>query len=176
MDQPIVNRVAQSKLKTIDLEDFYPSGNRSTIDISQWLLEGMVLVESRFRESIKATDFSKYDNHYVAIICSTDAIIPQWAWMLLQSALQPHVKKMVLGSQELLETILYKEIIDKIDLSEYQDLPVIIKGCSNKPVPLMAYTMLTEKLMPVARSVMYGEACSSVPVYKRKKPTTGRKN
>ncbi len=169
MAEEIINRVASSKLKTFDLEDFYPTGQRSVIDISQWLMEGIVLVESRFRESLNNTDFSIYQDHYVAINCGTDAIIPQWAWMLLQAQLTGIAKKVVHGSREDLETVLYQEIINDLDVSEFEGLPVIVKGCSNKPVPISAYMMITEKLQKVARSVMYGEACSSVPVYKKKK-------
>jgi hypothetical protein len=169
MQEEIVNRVANSKLKTFDLEDFYAPGQRSVIDISQWLMEGIVLVESRFRESLKNTDFSAYKDQYVAINCSTDAIVPQWAWMLVQSELSGIAKKTVYGSMEQLETEIYRDIISTLDLSEFKDAPVIVKGCSNKPVPVAAYGMITEKLQPLARSIMYGEACSSVPVYKRKK-------
>jgi hypothetical protein len=166
--EEIVNRVANSVLKTIDLEDFYPPGERSEIDIAQWLLEGLVLAESRFRESIKNTDFSVYQNHFVAITCSTDAIIPQWAWMVLQAELTGIAQHVVLGSLEDLETELYHDIIKDMDVSAYLNLPTIIKGCSNKPVPLAAYIKLTAKLQGTARSIMYGEACSAVPVYKRK--------
>jgi len=169
MEGEIINRVAGSKLRTFDLEDYYPAGPRSVIDISQWLLEGIVLVESRFRESLKTTDFTVYNNHHVAIQCSTDAIIPQWAWMLLQSELTGIAKTIVYGDLEKLETELYRDIISDLDVTEFQDLPVIVKGCANKPVPIAAYMMITEKLQKVARSIMYGEACSSVPVFKRKK-------
>ena len=166
--EEIVNRVANSKLKTIDLEDYYPAGERSVIDIAKWLLEGLVLVESRFRESVKNTDFTIYKDHYVAIHCSTDAIIPQWAWMVLQAQLTGIAQRVILGSLENLETELYHDVIKDMDVSAYLNLPVIIKGCSNKPVPLSAYTKLTAKLQGTARSIMYGEACSAVPVYKRK--------
>jgi hypothetical protein len=169
MREEIINRVAGSKLKNFDLEDFYPSGNRSQIDISQWLMEGLVLVESRFRESVKTTDFSIYKNHYVALHCSTDAIIPPWAWMLLQSELSDIAKAVVYGNLEDLETFLYKDIIEDLDLSAFENLPIIVKGCSKKPVPIAAYMMITEKLQPIASSVMYGEACSSVPVFKKRK-------
>ncbi|MGB5982638.1 MAG: DUF2480 family protein [Nonlabens sp.] len=169
MEGEIINRVAGSKLRTFDLEDYYLSGQRSVIDISQWLMEGIVLVESRFRESLKTTDFSHYQNHHVAIHCSTDAIIPQWAWMLIQSELSGIAKTIVYGDLEDLETELYRRVILELDVTEFQDLPVIVKGCSNRPVPIAAYMMITEKLQQVARSVMYGEACSSVPVFKRKK-------
>lgn len=164
----IVNRVANSALKTIDLEDFYPSGPRSVLDISQWLHEGLVVVESRFRESVKNTDFSIYSGHYVAITCTTDAIIPQWTWMLVQSYLSNHAQKVVLGDLELLETILYNDLIAALDVSPYENKSVIIKGCSNKPVPVAAYMQITDKLQGIAKSIMYGEACSAVPVYKKK--------
>jgi hypothetical protein len=167
MQGEIINRVANSKLKTFDLEDYYAPGYRTVIDISQWLLEGIVLVESRFRESLKTTDFTVYKDHYVAIICSTDAIVPQWAWMLVQSQLHGIARKVVYGTLEQLEATIYQEIIENIDVSAYQDLPVIVKGCSHKPVPVAAYIMITNKLQGVAKSIMYGEACSAVPVFKR---------
>ncbi|AGC76448.1 uncharacterized protein DUF2480 [Nonlabens dokdonensis] len=169
MAEEIINRVANSKLKTFDLEDFYVPGPRTSIDISKWLLEGIVLVESRFRESLKTTDFSIYKDHYVVINCSTDAIIPQWAWMLVQSQLHGIAKKVVVGTQEQLETELYREVISNLDVSEFKDIPMIVKGCSNKPVPVAAYAMITDKLQSVAKSIMYGEACSAVPVFKKKK-------
>ena len=169
MESEIINRVANSKLKVIDLEDYYPAGTRSVIDISQWLVEGIVLVESRFRESLKNTDFTIYKDHYVAIHCSTDAIIPQWAWMLLQIELSNVAQKVVLGTTDDLETAIYKPIINNLDLTLYKDAPVIVKGCSNKPVPVAAYMQITDKLHEVARSVMYGEGCSAVPVYKKKR-------
>jgi hypothetical protein len=169
MAEEIINRLANSKLKTFDLEDFYAPGSRTVLDISKWLLEGIVLVESRFRESLKTTDFSSYKNHYVALQCTTDAIVPQWAWMLVQSQLHGVAKKVVYGSMEQLETEIYREVISRIDVSEFQDVSMIVKGCSNKPVPVAAYAMITDKLQNVARSIMYGEACSAVPVFKRKK-------
>ena len=167
MREEIINRVANSKLKNFDLEDYYVAGPRTEIDIAQWLMEGLVLVESRFRESVKTTDFTAYENHHVALKCSTDAIVPPWAWMLLQSQLTDVAKTVVVGSLEDLETVLYRNVIADIDLSNFKDLPVIVKGCSKKPVPVAAYLMITEKLQSIASSVMYGEACSSVPVYKR---------
>jgi hypothetical protein len=169
MREEIINRVAGSKLKNFDLEDYYASGTRSQIDISQWLMEGLVLVESRFRESVKTTDFSAYQDHHVALYCSTDAIIPPWAWMLLQSELSEIARTVIYGSLEDLETMLYKDIIKDLDVSAYENLPVIVKGCSKKPVPISAYMMITEKLQQIASSVMYGEACSSVPVFKKRK-------
>lgn len=167
MAEEIVNRVANSKLMTFDLEDFYPEGERVLFDIKDWLLEGLVLREKDFRESAKSHDWSQYQDSFVALTCSTDAIIPGWAYMLLATYLTPIANKVVVGDLETLETILYTEIIQDLDVSEFKDLPVIIKGCSKRPVPKNAYLQVIKKLQPVAKSIMYGEACSSVPLFKR---------
>lgn len=168
MADEIVNRVASSKLVTLDLEDFYPKGKRILFDIKDWLFEGFVLREKDFREQAKNFAWSQYQDSFVALTCSTDAIIPGWAFMLLSIYLQPFAKKVVVGNLETLETSIYQDIINNIDVNEYKDKPIIIKGCSNKPVPQNAYIMLANKLKPVAKSIMYGEACSSVPLYKNK--------
>jgi len=167
MEGEIINRVANSKLVTFDLEDLYVPGNRVILDISQWLEEGFLLRESSFRQSLKDHDWTIYKDAYVALQCSTDAIIPAWAYMLAATYLQGITKKTITGSLETLETILYTEKINALNVSEYQNLPLIIKGCSNKPVPENAYLLLLEKLQPVVRSLMFGEACSSVPLYKK---------
>ncbi|WP_029033927.1 DUF2480 family protein [Salinimicrobium terrae] len=167
MSEEIVNRVANSKLVTIDLEELYPAGERVVFDIKDWLLEGLVLREKDFRATAKAYDWSQYEGKYVALTCSTDAIIPGWAYMLLSTYLVSFAKKAVVGNLETLETVLYTEVLKELDVSKYSDLPVIIKGCSRKPVPQNAYLLLINKLQPVARSIMYGEACSSVPLFKK---------
>ena len=164
----IVNRVAQSKLVTLDLEEFYPKGNRLQIDIKDWLYKGLILKEKDFRNQISEHNWAQYEDAYVALYCSTEAIIPGWAYMLISTKLQPHAKKVVLGSLEELETILFQEIIEKMNVSDFKDKPVIIKGCTNKQIPPNAYLWATIKLQPVAKSIMYGEACSSVPLFKRK--------
>ncbi|MEB8328152.1 DUF2480 family protein [Flavobacteriaceae bacterium KMM 6897] len=164
----IVNRVAQSALATFNLEDHYPKGERVLLDIKDWLYEGFILKEKDFRAAITNHDWEQYKDSYVALTCSTDAIVPGWAYMLIATELQPYAKKMLIGDLEQLETSLYQTIIEKLDLSEYIDKPVIIKGCSNKPVPPNAYLWITSKMQTVAKSVMYGEACSSVPLYKRR--------
>jgi hypothetical protein len=164
----IINRVANSKLVTLDLEDFYPNGKRILFDIKDWLYEGFVLREKDFREQAKTFNWSQYQDCYVALTCSTDAIVPGWAYMLLSIYLEPFVKKIVVGDLETLETSVYQEIISDLNIEDYKDKPIIIKGCSNKPVPQNAYIMLSNKLKPVAKSIMYGEACSSVPLYKNK--------
>ncbi|WP_036151132.1 DUF2480 family protein [Maribacter forsetii] len=168
MADEIVNKVAQSKLITFNLEDYYPKGNRVVLDIKDWLFEGFILKEKEFRAFVEAHDWSQYEGAYVAMQCSTDAIVPGWAYLLLSMKLSGIAKKAVQGSLVDLETSIYQSIIENIDVSEYQDKLLIIKGCSNKPVPSNAYLFLAERLKPVAKSIMYGEACSSVPLFKRK--------
>ncbi|MFD2822725.1 DUF2480 family protein [Lacinutrix iliipiscaria] len=167
MAEEIINRVANSKLVVLDLEDFYPVGKRLLFDIKNWLFEGLVLREKEFRAQVKAHDWSQYQEAFVALTCSTDAIIPDWAFMLLSIHLEPYAKKVVLGNLEALETSLYQDIIQDLDVATYKDKPIIIKGCSKKPVPSSAYIMIAHKLRPHAKSIMFGEACSSVPLFKR---------
>jgi len=165
----IINRVASSKLKTIDLEDLYVQGTRTKIDISQWLYEGFILREKDFRTALSNHDWSQYQNHLVALYCSTDAIVPSWAYMLVSVHLKDFASKIIKGSLEDLELVLYTEKIMQLDVSIYENVPTIVKGCSNKPVPESAYLLLISKLQPIARSMMYGEACSSVPLFKKAK-------
>ncbi len=169
MAEEIVNRIANSKLITFNLEDYYPEGERVLFDVKDWLLEGFVLREGEFRDQAKNHDWSQYQGKFIVLTCSSDAIIPAWAFMLLATYLQPYARKVITGDLETLETVLYTEVIQKMDLSELEDKPVIIKGCSHKPVPKNAYLLLIEKLQPVVKSLMYGEACSSVPLYKKPK-------
>lgn len=166
----IRNKVAENtSLITFNLEDYYVSGKRIQVDISQWLDQGFILREKEFRSHLDAHNWEQYQNSYVAVNCSTDAIIPAWAYMLFTVKAAPFCKKVVIGDLEALETSLYESVITKIDVTPYQDKFVIIKGCANKPVPQSAYTNITAKLITVAKSVMYGEACSSVPLFKIKK-------
>ncbi len=151
----IINRVANSKLVTIDLEDFYPNGKRIPFDISNWLLEGIVLREKDFRAEANQHDWEQYKDAYIALHCSTDAIVPGWAYLLLTMHLAPFAKKVVVGNLETLENIVFTEILDNLDVSIYKDKPVIIKGCTHKPIPQSAYTHLAQKLYPISRSVMY---------------------
>ncbi|MGV8945133.1 MAG: DUF2480 family protein [Lutibacter sp.] len=166
MSNEIVNRVANSKLKTIDLEDFYPKGVRIIIDIKNWLFHEQILKETDFREHLKNHDWSKYKDHYVALSCSTDAIIPSWAFMLISTYVSPFAKKVVVGNLSTLETSIFQDIISHFNVEDFEGKPVIIKGCSNKPIPETAYIQLIEKLQPVVKSIMFGEACSTVPLYK----------
>ena len=163
----IVNRVANSALITIDLEDYYPKGTRVCFDIKEWLYEGLVLREKEFRSFVNTHDWSTYKDQFIALYCTSDAIIPGWAYMLIRLQLSGIAKQVVVGDLETLETTLYQTTIDNLDLRFCENKPVIIKGCSNKPVPQNAYLFLIDKLQPIAKSIMYGEACSSVPLFKK---------
>jgi hypothetical protein len=164
--EEIINKVANSSLQVFDLEDYYVSGIRTQLDISQWLYEGFILKEKDFREALKNHDWSQYQNHFVSINCSSEAILPAWASILVTTYLSPFAKKVVLGTTIDMETYLYQEVLSNIDYSVYKDKPVILKGCSKKPVPETAYVMAMQQLQPIAKSIMYGEACSAVPLYK----------
>jgi hypothetical protein len=167
MADQIINRVTNSILKVFDLEDYYVPGERVVIDLKNWLEHELILREKDFRAQVKSHDWEQYKNKYVAIHCSTDAIVPDWAFMLISLALQPYAAYIASGNLVALETALYQNQLQQLDLSEYLDKPVIIKGCSKKPVPNSAYIMATNLLKPVAKSIMFGEACSAVPLYKR---------
>ena len=167
MEDEIINRVANSKLMVVDLEDYYPKGQRTIFDIKDWLFHELVLREKDFREHVNQHDWSQYQDHYLALTCTSDAIVPAWAFMLLTMYLEPFAKMIVVGDLEQLETSIYQEIIQNLETDAYVDQMLIIKGCAHKPVPANAYIMLSRKLKPLAKSIMYGEACSSVPLYKR---------
>jgi len=168
MPKEIINRVANSKLITIDLEDFYPDGERIVFDISEWLYEGIILKEKDFRESVQDHKWSQYKGNYIALTCKTDAIIPSWAYLLITTVLSPYAKKIVVGNLELLETLIFQEIISNLNMNDYIDKPIIIKGCSNKPIPDTASVQLVEKLLPFAKTILFGEACSTVPLLKKR--------
>ncbi|HET8839606.1 MAG TPA: DUF2480 family protein [Flavobacteriaceae bacterium] len=167
-EETIINRVANSKLLTFDLEEIYPSGERTVLDIKDWLHEGFVLREKEFREHLKNQTWENFSGKYVALTCSSDAIVPTWAFILVATYLQPVAKKIVIGNLESLETAIFFEALSNIDVSEFENKPVIIKGCARLPVPENAYLLLIEKLQPVVKSLFFGEACSSVPLFKRK--------
>lgn len=169
MASEIINRVANSKLVTLDLEDYYPKGDRLLLDMQNWLYEGLVLREQDFREIIKNHDWQKYKGKYVALTCSTDAIIPSWAYLLISVHLAPFAKIFAIGDLDLLENLIFQETVESIDIEPFKDVPVIIKGCSNKYIPESAYALLTKRLLPKVSSLMFGEACSSVPLFKKKK-------
>ena len=169
MEKEIINKVALSGIITINLEEFYPQGERVLFDIKEHLFQGLILKEKDFRGFIKNEDWSKYTDAYVALTCSEEAIVPTWAYMLLATQLAPYEKKVLFGDLETLETVLYNEILNKLDIDAYKDARIVIKGCGDLPVPKAAYVEITSLLRPVAKSIMYGEACSMVPLYKQPK-------
>ena len=168
MSDEIVNRVANSGLVNFDLEAYYPKGQRQLIDLKDWLFEGLILKEKDFRQAVKDYDWVQHQDQYVAIDCSADAIVPVWSYMLISNAISPYAKKVVKGNLENLESLIFHELINTLDINSFKNQRVIVKGCSNLPIPESAYVAITNKLSPVVKSIMYGEACSSVPIYKKK--------
>lgn len=167
--EELINRVAQSALTTLNLEELIHPGERVVYDIKENLFQGLILREKDFREFVKTHDWAQYDEKNVAIICSADAIVPTWAYMLLAIKLQNHAHRYVFGNLEALEQELFHEAIAAINAQDYRDAKVVVKGCGNIPVPTYAYVAIMQKLLPVAASMMYGEPCSTVPLYKRPK-------
>ncbi len=166
--EPIVNRVANSGLITINLENFLPEAPLALFDIKEYLFHGLILKEKDFRTALKELDWSLYKDQHIAICCTADAIIPIWAYMLIASYLEPVAKNYIFGDKQALELVLIKERLAKLDTSEYEDKRVVIKGCGEKPIPEAAYVEITRLLKPVVKSLMYGEPCSVVPVYKKR--------
>lgn len=169
MEREIVNRVAKSNLITFDLEEYFDKREVATIDMKDWLFQEIILREKDFRMSVKEHDWSQYKNMNIVITCSVDAIVPTWAYMLMTINLEPYANLVVIGSMEDLNSRLYNEALSKINIEEFRDAKVVIKGCSKVPVPSNAYVEITRLLTPVAASIMYGEPCSTVPLYKRPK-------
>lgn len=165
----IVNRVANSALVTFDLEDFSVPGERVVLDIAGQLYEGLILREKQYRDFIREHDWSQYSGKHVAITCSADAILPTWAYMLLAVALQPYAKTTVFGSPEELEIQLFRRELAAVDWSKFSGVKVVIKGCSKINVPVAIYVEAANQLRNVAASIMYGEPCSTVPLFKRPK-------
>ncbi|GJM28523.1 MAG: hypothetical protein DHS20C17_11580 [Cyclobacteriaceae bacterium] len=165
--EPIVNRVAQSTLITLDLEKMFDTGPRTVLDIKDQLFQGMILKEKDFRDFLKKQDWSVYQGHNVAILCSVDAIVPTWAYMLLAIHLAPYVNHLVFGDLKELDRSLFQKALSNMDLEEYQDAKVVIKGCGKLPIPESAFVEVVRLLQGVAGSIMYGEPCSTVPLYKK---------
>ncbi|HEY8511980.1 MAG TPA: DUF2480 family protein [Cyclobacteriaceae bacterium] len=168
-EKEIVNRVAASGLKTFDLEELYRPGERVNLDIRDQLYEGLILREKDFRGWVKEHPWTDFAGKFVAVNCSADAIVPTWAFMLLGVALQPYAEKVVYGSLEDLERVLFQEALSHVDWESYRDAKVVVKGCSRVNVPVEAYVEVVARLRPLAASIMYGEPCSTVPLFKRPK-------
>ena len=164
----IVNKVANSGLITFNLEDYMQKGDRILYDIKDNLFHGLMLKEQDFRAFVKDHDWQQYEGKNVAIYCSADAIVPTWAYMLLANRMAPYANEVVFGSLELLEAVLFTKALAKVDVNTYADQRVVIKGCGEVEIPIAAYVEITALLSPVVKSLMYGEPCSTVPIFKRK--------
>jgi uncharacterized protein DUF2480 len=168
MNDPIINKVSESGLITLDPADYYPKGETAVFDLKDFLFMGLILKEKDFREALKSMNWEQYRDKNVAVTCSADAIIPMWAWMLVASYLQPVAKEVVMGDEkELHKTIFLKNLL-QINTTEFTDKRIVVKGCGDTPIGEFAYMELTRLLQPVVKSIMYGEPCSTVPVYKKK--------
>jgi hypothetical protein len=168
MEEVIINKVAQSALVTLDLEKFYPNEELVLFDLKNYLFMELILKEKEYREALKNLDWNMYQNKNVAITCSTDAIIPLWAYMLAVTYLQPFANEIIFGNEKEVFNILFLKNIEKIDVKEFEEKRVVIKGCGDKKIPESAYVAITKILRPVVKSIMYGEPCSTVPIFKRK--------
>jgi hypothetical protein len=167
METEIINKVASSDLVSIDLETIYPEEERVVFDIKPLLFEELILKEKDFREFVRTHEWQNYIDKYVAITCTADAIVPTWAFMLVMIKIQPFAKEVIFGTAESLEEHIWKNHLQTIDFEKYKDAKVVIKGCSKKNVPIFAYTELTRLLRPLAYSIMFGEPCSTVPLFKK---------
>jgi hypothetical protein len=169
VENEIINRVANSSLITFDLQELSPKGELAEIDLKGILFQGLILREKDLRDFIKNHDWKQYEKKNVAVFCSADAVIPTWAYMLLGIALAPVAAKIVYGDRYALITALFNEALDKIDWEKYRDAKIVVKGCSDVHVPESAYVEAVVRLRPVAASILYGEPCSTVPLFKRPK-------
>lgn len=168
--EPIENQVAQSEIAVYNLAELWDEPPLTELDISDFLVEGLMLKEKEFRASVDEHDWSQYDGHHVAMYCSTDAIVPTWGYMLIASKLRGVACSTTRGRAEDLRREYFAQALEDEDWSRFEDLPVVIKGCGSDAVPEMAYVQATQKLQAVARKLMYGEPCSSVPIWRRPKP------
>ena len=168
MEDIIINKVSESGIVSLDLEEFYPKEEIALFDMKDYLFMGLILKEKDFRESLKNLDLTIYTDKNVAVTCSADAVIPMWAYMLVASYLQPVSKEVKFGTIEEIKTALLLKNIEKIAIEEYVDKRVVIKGCGEVPIGEAAYLQATKLLRPVAKSIMYGEPCSTVPIFKKK--------
>lgn len=168
IQENIINKVAQSGLVSFDLADLHPVGERVVYDIKDNLFHGLILREKDFREFVKTHDWLQYSGKHVAVTCTADAIVPTWAYMLLANKLSPYAESIFFGDLEELETVLYLKAVDSIDIENFRDQRIVVKGCGDIHVPVAAFVALTSRLTKVAKSIMYGEPCSTVPIFKRK--------
>jgi len=168
MSEPIINKVAESGLITLNLEEYYPTEDILLFDLKPFLFMEMILKEKDFRQALQELEWSPYSDKIVAVTCTADAVIPVWAYMLVASYLQPIAKEVIMGDEETARKQIFLKNIDAINGSDFTDQRVVVKGCGDLPIGEYAYMEITKKLRPVAKSIMYGEPCSTVPVYKKK--------
>ncbi len=166
--EEIRNKVAESGLITLSLEDFYPAGKRLELNIAPWLYEELILREKDFRSYLKEHDWDQYQDAHVAVYCSADAIIPQWAYMLIGTYLEGIAQTVVFGNRETLELVLMENSLGSVNWEEYRDQRLIIKGCGDLPIPAQAYLRIATYLKPLVKSLLFGEACSTVPIFKKR--------
>lgn len=164
----LINRVANSGLMTLDLELFYPAGEVVSFDLKDYLFMGLILKEKDFREALKTHDWAQYTDKNVAVHCSADAIIPMWAYMLVAAYVAPYAADVVQTTPEQYIEIAFQKRLATLNVADYEGQRIVVKGCSDKPVPPSAYVEITRRLQPVAQSLMFGEPCSTVPVYKKR--------
>ena len=168
MSDEIINRVENSNLVQVNLDEYYPTGERVIFDLKICLRDELVLIEKEFRSFVKETDWSIYKDKYVGIVCSADAIVPLWAFMLVASKIKPFAQKVVMGNLEDLEKFIFTELFSQFDFSQFKDKNVIVKGCGKYPIPEAVFVEFSIKLQAYAKNIMFGEACSAVPLFKRK--------
>ena len=168
-EKPLVNRVAKSGIITLNLENYYPEGEIAVFDIKAYLFRGLLLREKDFRAAVAEHDWTQYEGKHLAIHCSADAIVPIWAYQLVAIEAAPYAINIVEGDESALIKAHYLNVLKELPLADYEDQRIVIKGCSNKPVPVAAYTELARLLTPIAKKIMYGEPCSMVPLYRKKK-------
>ena len=167
MEEPLINKVAESGLITLDLETYYPKGETAVFDLKDFLFMGMILKEKEFREALKTLDWEKYRDKNTAITCTADAIIPVWAYMLIASYLQPVAGELVMGDEKELQKTIFLKNISRVNVNEFKDQRIVVKGCGETAIGDFAYMEITKLLRPVVKSIMYGEPCSTVPIFKR---------
>ncbi len=167
MEATMVNKVEESGIITLNLEDYYPKNETEVFDLKEYLFMGLILKEKDFREALKNVDLTKYLHKNIALTCTADAVIPMWAYMLVASYLQPVANEVIFGNEDFLQKTIFLKNIATINASDYTDKRVVIKGCGDLPITELAYVAITNVLRPVAKSIMYGEPCSTVPIYKK---------
>jgi hypothetical protein len=166
----LINRVAASAIVSLNMEEFYPQEERVQFDLADYLFQGLVLREKEFRVALKGLDWNQFADKWVAVTCSADAIVPTWAFMLVCTYLEGMAKGYCVGDLEALEQYIVEETLSKLPLESFKDRSVVVKGCSKVAIPLYAYGRLVSLIQGEAKSLMFGEPCSTVPLYKKGKP------